>query len=472
MACNPREHVWLDRRTFLTAGGIGFCGLQLPGLARAAVETPRANRKIAKSTILIWLSGGPSQIDTWDMKPDAPAEYRGPFQPIQTSAPEITLCEHLPLLAGQAHHLALVRSLGHYGRGFNDHHSGYYYNLTGRAPSPTFSNDSVPELTDWPYMGCVVGAKCTAHPYLPNVISLPEQAGPPTSRRPGQYAARLGTEYDPCYLYGNVDEPLNFTVPTLALQDGLTIDRLNSRRHLLKSIEQSQRALERSLVTGTYGKQQEKAYSLLCAQQSRDALDITQEPESVRERYGQDLNAMSMLMARRLVEAEVPFVTVFWNQDGKNAKKKGCPSGSWDTHGDNFICLEKYLLPAFDRPFSALLQDLAQRELLEETLVVVTSEMGRNPKIGDKRSGGINGTGRDHWTHCMTTLLAGGGIRGGQVYGASDKVAAYPADNRVAPEDMAKTIYYAMGIDDLMVRDRLGRPLNLTDEGEPILDLF
>ncbi len=191
----------------------------------------------------------------------------------------------------------------------------------------------------------------------------------------------------------------------------------------------------------------------------------------VRERYGATVNGMSLLLARRLVEAGVPFVTVFWMENAKIASK--CKSaGGWDTHGNNFNCLKEQLLPEFDRGFSALVEDLSQRGLLDTTLLMVTSEMGRKPKIGDPRSGGTSGAGRDHWTHCLSVVLAGGGIRGGQTYGASDRRAEYPADRRVTPGDVARTVYHLMGVGDLEARDKEGRPYHLLAEGEPIVDLF
>jgi len=462
-------HRAVSRRTFLAAGGLTFCGLDLPHLVNAA-PAPQGR---AKSTILIWLSGGASHIDTWDMKPDAPAEYRGEFRPLATSAPGVRLCEHLPLLAQQAHHLAVVNSLGHYGRGTGDHHAGYYYNLTGHEPDPTFRqllNSRKPLGTDWPFIGSVIAAKRPAHPYLPTLITLPQKPGAPEYTRPGQFAARLGIEYDPFYLLGSRDRPMEFTAPVLTLEGDVAPRRLTDRRSLLRALDDAARGIDQSAV-GTYAKQQEKAFALLTASRTKGAFDLSREPLAVRERYGATINGMSMLMARRLVEAEVPFVSVFWMEEPKLGDL--CKSGGgWDTHGSNFSCLKSHLLPELDRPFSALLDDLHQRGLLDQTLVLVNSEMGRGPKIGDPRSGGPKGAGRDHWTHCMSVLLAGGGIRGGQVYGASDKVAAYPADRKVAPEDVARTVYHAMGIDDLEATDREGRRFHLMPDGEVIQGLF
>jgi hypothetical protein len=459
----------VSRRTFLAASGLGFCGLSLPDLASAAPAAPGR----ARSTILIWLSGGASHIDTWDLKPNAPAEFRGEFRPIATSAPGVRLCEHLPLLARQAHHLAVVNSLGHYGRGTGDHHAGYYYKLTGREPDPSFRqllNDRKPRPTDWPFIGSVVAAKRPAHPYLPSLLSLPEKPGAPQYTRPGQFAARLGIEYDPVYLLGSLERPTEFAAPVLSLEGDVSPGRLADRRSLLAALDGAERALDRG-AAAPWSKQQARAFSLLTAPQTKGAFDLTREPQLVRERYGANVNGLSMLMARRLVEAGVPFVSVFWMGDPK--LDGPCKSGGgWDTHGDNFNCLKKHLLPPFDRAFSALLDDLHQRGLLAQTLVLVNSEMGRQPKVGDPRSGGNQGAGRDHWTHCMSVLFAGGGIRGGQVYGASDKVGAFPADRKVAPEDVAKTVYHAMGIRDLVATDREGRPFALMPDGEPILGLF
>lgn len=453
----------LTRRAFLAAGTLG-----LAGLSQAA---PAGGGK-AKSTILIWLSGGASHIDTFDLKPDAPVEYRGEFKPIATSVPGVRVCEHLPLVAKQAHHLAVINSLGHANRGTGDHHAGYYYNLTGREPDPTFRqllNARRPEPTDWPFLGSVVAAKRKPHPYLPSLITLPQKPGAPEFTRPGQFAAKLGVEHDPFYLHGNRDRPLQFSSPSLSLE-GVTRERLEHRKLLLRQVDEVARSYDRA-ATSSHDKQQRRAFNLLTATRTRTAFDLHREPPAVRERYGSTINGLSMLMARRLVEAGVPFVSVFWMEDPKlNTLCKS--GGGWDTHGSNFHCLKNHLLPIFDRCFSALIDDLHTRGLLDSTLVLVTSEMGRQPKVGDPRSGGAKGAGRDHWTHCMSAVLAGGGVRGGQVYGTSDKVAGYPADRKVLPEDVAKTVYHAMGIHDRELIDREGRPFDLMPDGEVITGLF
>jgi len=310
--------------------------------------------------------------------------------------------------------------------------------------------------------------------HLPQLVWLPRPAGNSGVFRPGQYGARLGVEYDPLCVDGQEANPLEFRVPALALQDDLNVDLLSNRRELLQTLDGAHRDLDDVAAVRNFSQQQQKAFSLLCSPESKQAFDVSSEPQAVRDRYGKGMIAMSMLMARRLVEAGVPFVTVNHQTDDELWKKHGCGGGWWDTHGNNFGCLKTLLLPELDRPLGALLEDLHSRGMLEETLVLVNSEMGRNPKIGDFRSGGASAKapGRDHWTHCMSVLFAGGGIQGGQTYGASDKVGAYPADKRVSPEDIAKTVYYAMGIDNLDAVDREGKPFNLLPDGKPLKPLF
>jgi hypothetical protein len=412
----------------------------------------------------------------WDMKPEAPAEYRGEFQPVATSAPGIQLCEHLPLLSQQAHHLSLIRSIGATVN-TNDHHAGYYYNLTGHVPDRTFltkGNDRTPYADDWPYLGTVVAARRSQHEYLPNAISLPHMPSRKPYTRPGQFAARLGIEHDPLYLQGSRDNPLKFSAPSLELLPDSGVSRTQSRQALLDAVDTARREFDVVADAQTWTLQQQRAFSLLTSSKTASAFDVSREPESLRRRYGETVNGMSLLMARRLVEAGVPFITVFWlgHGIGTPLAKKCRSAGSWDTHGSNFACLKEDLLPEFDQAYSALIEDLADRGMLDETLLMVTSEMGRKPRIGDPRSGGATGAGRDHWTHCLTDLLAGGGIQGGTVYGSTDKLGEYPADKPITPAHVAHTVFHAMGITDLQARDEQGRPYQLMDEGEPLFELF
>jgi len=463
----------ISRRNWLVASTCGLAGMNWAHAAPTGPAIARTGGK-AKSTILFFLSGGASHIDMWDMKPEAPAEYRGPFAPMATSAPGIRLCEHLPLLAKQAHHLALINSVGA-SVSTNDHHAGYYYNLTGHVPDPTFlsqGNNRKPYPDDWPSMGAVVAAKRMAHQSLPNFITLPHKEGAPAYTRPGQFSARLGIEYDPLYVEGDAKDPLKFQVPSLVLKQDTGADRLHQRTALRDQLAAQNRSFETYANSRLWNAHQQRALSLLMSAATTEAFDVSREPETLRKRYGETVNGMSLLVARRLVEAGVPFITVFWRGDPERLNKKCASGGGWDTHGNNFNCLKEDLLPQMDLGLSALIEDLSNRGLLDQTLVMVTSEMGRKPKIGDPRSGGVGGSGRDHWTHCLTDVLAGGGIRGGQVYGASDRFAEYPAEKPVTPADVTKTVYHAMGIDNLEAVDNQGRPYNLLADGKAIDELF
>ncbi len=449
----------------------------LGGLAFPSLGAPGGRAKPAKSTILFFLCGGSSHIDMWDMKPEAPMEYRGPFRPIKTTAPGVDICEHLPLTAKQGKHLAIVRSVTDFGLATGDHHAGYYYNLTGNVPDLTFrtqGNNRRPYATDAPYMGCVIGQRRPKHPKLPQVITLPYKPSRAPYTRPGQFAGRLGLEHDPFYIYGQHAAPMNFTAPSLTLAGGMNHKRLAERKVFLEAINSARRTADVDPAIANYTSQQQKAFDLLSSTETAGAFDIASEPKNVRERYGEHLNGMSLLMARRLVEAGVPFITVFWRVDGIDSKlaKKCRSAGGWDTHGNNFNCLKTDLLPRFDQCYSALLEDLAQRGLLDSTLVMLTSEMGRKPKIGDPRSGGTTGGGRDHWTACQSVVLAGGGIRGGQTYGKTDAFAEYPVEKRMGPENIAHTVYHAMGIDDLTATDTTGRLFNIVEKGRPLTELF
>ena len=465
---------FLTRRDFLQVATAGFSGMAFATGSDAAVRpSPPSPAARAQSTILLFLCGGASHLDTWDLKPQAPVEYRGPFQPIQTSAPGVTFCEHLPLLAQQAHHLAVVNSVD--GQvNTNDHHAGYYHNLTGHRPDQSFvtlGNNRTPFPNDWPFMGSVVGSKRAAHPSLPNAITLPHKPSKAPYTRPGQFAGRLGVQHNPLYVQGSHARPLEFTLPALTLSGDVTPARLASREQLLETLDKTRRGFDDVQSVSRWSSQRERAAALLMASSTTQAFDVSRESQPIRERYGQTVNGTSLLAARRLVEAGVPFVTVFWYENQKLNKK--CKSaGGWDTHGNNFGCLQEDLLPELDRGLSALLADLHDRGLLAQTLVMVTSEMGRKPQIGDPRSGGASGQGRDHWTHCLTDLLAGGGIRGGQTYGATDRLGGYPADLPVTPADITRTVYRAMGIEDLTAQDKDGRVYNLLQEAKVIEALF
>ena len=459
----------VNRRTFLVASALGAGTTATPSVHGNPVRTSPA-----RSTILFFLCGGASHVDTWDMKPEASLDYRGIFRPIATSTSAFSLCEHLPLTAQQAHHVSLVHGVTDFGKATGDHHAGYYFNLTGRTPDLTFrtqGNDRRPYPDDWPFMGSVVGSQRPAHPSLPQVISLPHKPSKAPYTRPGQFAARLGVEHDPLYLHGNAKNPLHFAAPSLVLDGSITRTRMSDRKQLLTTLDDNRRTWDAERIVNSHLKQQEKAFDLLTSASATGAFDLEQEPLSVRERYGQTVNGMSLLMARRLVEAGVPFVTVFWKEN-TSLNRKCASAGGWDTHGNNFNCLKDNLLPEFDRAYSALIADLHERGMLDSTLVLVNSEMGRRPKIGDRRSGGVEGAGRDHWTACQSVLFAGGGIQGGRVVGQSDTRAEYPLNRPIAHGDVTKTVYYAMGLDLTRAPDGQTQPSDLFGIGEPLMELM
>ena len=480
----PLAPPWTRRQIL---GGLGFSmmGLGLPDLLQIQARAPQRRSASAKSCIFIFLNGGASHIDIWDMKPEAPVEYRGDFKPIATSAPGIQITEHLPLLAKQAHHLALVRALEMPGVE-NSHPWGYYYLCTGHRPDPAryARGDTKPRGEDWPFLGSVVGAKLaeTRAPRqsfpLPRCVQLPWiwdlMFNDPYL---GGFAGRLGKVFDPFLIgfdpqttaYAKSSElfqpqppiPARWqspAIPELTLPPGVPAERFLDRRHLLGRLEQTQRSLDAHGQRVSHDRYREQAVALLTSPAAKRAFNLDEEPDRIRDRYGRSINGQCALMCRRLVEAGVPFVNFQWLAPREYYY-------NWDCHVDNFRALKEYLLPVLDQALSALLADLEVRGLLDETLVVVSSDMGRTPRVGDA----LSPTGRNHWNMCQTALLAGGGIRGGQVYGASDRVAAYPIDQPVRPEHLAATVYRALGIyDDLWAYDAQHRPYHLLEEGHPL----
>ena len=456
----------MTRRGLLRAGALGFFGLNWPGLLRSRANAASSRPAKAKSCILVYLDGGMSHIDTFDMKPSAPAEFRGEFQPIATTLPGVMICEHLPRIARVLGKCSLVRSMGQRGRGIigDNHHTGAYYYLSGHVPDVSFGQlglNRKPMPDDWPFIGSVVALKKHGQAPLP-LIALPDRARSAEYIRAGQFAGMLGNAHEPFLVMGDPDRPTEFNVPNLSLPTDITLDRLHNRQTLLERFERAGQMPQAQ----SFDAHHERAFSMMSSAVRGGAFDLSREPLRLRERYGYDVNGQSMLMARRLVEAGVPFVSVQW-QARKN-REEMCYG--WDTHANNFYCLRNYLLPYLDRGFSALLEDLDERGLLDETLVVLLSEMGRKTRIGDPRPGGSNG--RDHWVHCQTVLFAGGGVRRSFVLGASDQTASYPIERPVGPEDLAATIYHALGISDLTAQTRDGRRINLLDDGEAMTELF
>jgi hypothetical protein len=409
--------------------------------------------------------GGPAHQDTWDLKPTAPAEYRGPFQPIPTTVPGLQVCEHLPRLARLAHRLTVIRSMSHQDV---NHTTSTSHLLTGRP----ISRPGAGLHEDWPSYGAMLAQLGRGRGPLPPFVSMmpvvPNGAPRFVEQSHGQGAGLLGPLYEPMRIDADASRA-DYQVGELALHADVPRARNDRRRELLTQIEAQQRANEQSIEKAAARAHYDRAFALLGSDQARSAFDLTREPLAVRERYGMNIHGQAVLQARRLVEAGVPLVTVFWQNDGITNV-----SVYWDTHNRNFTDLKERLCPPADQAFSALLEDLADRGMLDETLILWTGEMGRTPRVGQSVVGGAGAgrDGRDHWASCFTSVLAGGGIRGGYVHGSSDRYAAYPASNPTSPADLAATIYHLLGVPPRReIHDRLGRPLTLCD-GDVVASLL
>jgi hypothetical protein len=463
----------LTRRELLQIGGAGLFGLSLPRLLAAEQAQPAFQNGRAKSVLFLYLFGGPSQLETFDMKPDAPSALRGPFKPIASRTPDLRLCEHLARTSQVSDKFCTIRTMTH---PHNDHNACHYIQ-TGHAWTRSAANGSDVNAreTDWPAMGSVVEylsqrAADAQQRTLPDYVYLPNNLGHLQGYdRTGQYAGWLGAannalatdirkreKSDNPYFRDCTDAELDFRIKGLVPIDQLSLARLQGRRGLLEQFDAARRRVDAVAAYDTQDQFRRRAATLVTSDKIRTALDIRQEPAALRDRYGRHLFGQSTLMGRRMIEAGSRFVTVVWD----------APDGlSWDSHHSSQH-LEKHLIPGFDQAYSALLADMDERGLLDETLVVAVGEMGRTPKA--------NGAwGRGHWSYCFPCLLAGAGIRGGIVYGRSDKDAAYPADHPVSPEDLAATIFHALGIDvELRLPDRQGRPVQILEGGRPLVELF
>ncbi|MEX2176434.1 MAG: DUF1501 domain-containing protein [Pirellulaceae bacterium] len=449
-----------SRRQILQAGAAGMLGLTLPGLlqsqSRASDAPPRpAGFGKAKRCIFLFMWGGPSQLDTFDLKPDAPDTVRGPFKPVATKTPGLSICEHFKQLATVTDKLAVIRSLGH-----DDpaHLSSGHAVVTGHLAPVVRSDATPPSPRDTPHMGSVLAKLRPAATAIPPFVTMPWIAyhpAAPGGQAPGQHGGWLGPAYDPLLVTGDPNDA-NWKVPALNLQPGITPELLASRHGLLAELDSQRAALDAFAATAAMTGHQARALSLLSSPEVRAAFDLSQEPAAVRDRYGRNIHGQCVLLARRLIEHGVSLVNVNWHNDGK---------AFWDTHGDNFNRHQNDLIPPADQALTALLTDLSERGLLDDTIVAWVGEFGRRPEIS-------NGTGREHWPYCYSGLLAGGGIAGGAVYGASDKLAAYPSSNPVSPQQYAATILHALGIPpDQVLPDPAGRPHSIY-AGQPIEALF
>ena len=461
-----------SRRKALQIGGAGLFGLSVPKLFAAEEAQPLGNGR-AKSVIFLFLFGGPSQLETFDMKPQAPDSIRGPFKPIASRTPGLLIGEHLPLTANVTDRCAVIRTMSH---DFNDHSGGGHYIQTGHRWHVPIGNGFNVTPKDWPAIGSVVEhlqQQKRASETMPAYAVVPNSLGRLQEykvqlRRPGETAGWLGRAFDPLttriekrdagdnpYWRACNDEELTFQIDGLVTHDSLNLNRMSKRQSLLTQFDDARRRLADKTVD-TYSRHQQRALALVTSEEARKALDITAETPGVRDQYGRHLFGQSTLMARRLVEAGSRFVTVHYD----------CVDGySWDSHR-NSDDVKKHLLPTMDQALSALLLDLEQRGLMDETLVVCLGEMGRTPKANAQ-------WGRNHWSTLFPAVLAGAGIRGGTVYGETDADAAYATTPPVSPEDLAATIYHALGIDpELRALDAQGRPTAIVDGGQPLLELF
>ena len=460
-ACPGFPGAGITRRTLLSAGGMGLLGLNLPGLLRAEDAASAGSLPVrAKSVIFLFQFGGPSHIDTFDMKPDAPAEIRGPHKSISSVVPGLPVSEHLPKMAKQMDRISLVRSMHHT---MKNHNSAAYYALTGHEP-PRDDQRLRDSLSLYPAYGSVVDKLAPLKSELPTFVSYPHVIAD-GSVTPGQRASFLGKAHDPFFIAEDPNSK-NFKLPELSLPSGLSFERLQRRREMQKLIDSQSKLLEYSASAQGLDDYYKKALAMLSSTQVRDAFDISREPEAVRDRYGRHTYGQGCLLARRLVEAGVRFVTVYFDS---SIGGRSTTSGGWDTHGfDNtrmFPIIEKRHLPITEETLPTLLDDLEERGLLEDTLVVWMGEFGRTPKINANKS-------RDHWPQCYSALLAGGGVKGGYIHGASDSTGAYPSRDPVRPDDLSATVFHLMGIDpSTEVHDTQDRPLVIA-EGDPVLDLI
>jgi Protein of unknown function (DUF1501) len=438
-----------NRREVIRIGGLGFldAGLNLIDLLRTAATADGTTTGFssfgrAKSYILLFLMGGPSQHSTWDPKPDAAAEIQGDFSPIATTVPGLSISELLPRTALVADKICILRAVS---TGDNAHSSSDYYMLTGRPHQPmNFENANPGAPNDVPSLGAVLRRISKARGGLPPSVTLPHRIfNTDGSVWPGQDAGFLGRTIDPWLLNARLT-PAGYTIQEIDLPEDIDQSRLQRRKCLQGGIH----TLDHNPSAATFDEQARQAFDLLGSSQARQAFRLEEEPELNRDRYGASPFGQSVLLARRLVEAGVRLVQVNWYRGADEPPANPC----WDSHVKESARLKEVLVPPTDRAYSALLEDLDRRGLLDETLVVCMAEFGRTPRLDG------NG-GRGHWGSVFSITLAGGGVRGGQVYGSSDQIGAYPVDGRVRPEDLSATIFHCLGYaPQTEYQDPLGRP--------------
>ncbi len=447
----------IHRRDFLHLGALGALGLSLPDYLRATESAGHFGR--ARRCVLLFLTGGAPQLDTFDLKPDAPAEYRGELKPIATNVPGIQISELFPRLARHMEKCCLVRSVTH---GDRIHTSAGYTMLTG-MPHPQANGRSAADIRpgphDHPHLGALLARARPSVNGLPVFASLPEvikDAG--VNTYPGLDGGLLGKQFAPFRIEATQDRS-SFQLPDVFLPGDISADRLADRRTLLERINRRLDAVETRTPLGDLDAWYQRAFALMRSPAIQQAFDLSREADRLRDDYGRHLFGQGCLLARRLLEAGIALVSVYWHYEGPD------DSPVWDTHQNNFTHLRNRLVPPTDHALAALLDDLAQRGLLDETLVICMGEFGRTPKVNKF-------AGRDHWAAVQSVLLAGAGLRRGHVHGASDRLGAYPTDQPVTPADLTATLLHLLGVPlDLEVRDRTDRPIAAC-QGKPVAGLL
>ncbi len=465
----------VSRRELMRIGGAGLIGLNLPDFlsmqARAATPAksePKTSGR-AKSVVLVFLQGGPSHIDIWDPKPDAPANIRGEFKAIKTKVDGIQVSETMPMLADQMDKITLIRSMSYTPAGLFNHTAAIYQMMTGWAPDKVSPSGQLepPSPRDFPHMGCQIARMMPPEgPMLP-FVEMPRPLQESNVIGKGGAAGFLGKAHDPYRLYQDPNKEIR--LDDLTLRPEVSPERLKDRFTLLKGINGSMKELDKAVNSYALTEYYEKAYDLVLSGKARDAFDLSKENDKVRDRYGRTTFGQGALLTRRLIEAGTRFVQLNWP-----AVANGNPEvDAWDTHAANFGPLKNLHCPVLDRGLSALIEDMDQRGLFKDTLLVAIGEFGRSPKLGVSTSGNTNSPdGRDHWPYCYTGVIAGAGIKRGVMYGKSDAQGSSPADNPVHPTELVATIYHALGIDpEMEILNDLKQPRKLV-EGKPVYGLF
>ena len=438
----------MNRRDWISLGGLGLLGMGLNSANGSNFHFSKERK--AKACIFLYVTGGPPQHETWDPKPEAPLEIRGPFKPISTATPGLNVCELMPKIATQTEKICVLRSLR---TNDNAHSSSGYSMLTGFPHTPmNFENAKPGAPNDAPSFTAIIQKVLGSKTNKPEAIVIPEHIWNDGGITwPGQDAGYLGRASNPWLLQCH-PESSTFAIPGLSLPEGIDQKRLAERLKILESVNNNLAKQPDDKNKKQFENQTRQALNLMNGEATRKAFDLNLEPESVRERYGKNRWGQSVLLARRLIESGVPIVQVNWTRFSSDPK--GSPT--WDTHSKNAESLKNNLMPVMDQSYSALLEDLEYRGLLKDTLVVWAGEFGRTPKHNSN-------AGRDHWGHVFSGALAGGGVRGGQVIGASDKTGAYVKDQPISPQDLHATIYHLMGISPTTeVHDIQGRPMPIT----------